>query len=547
MYFIISFFFFFFSLLGVLISLIMSMTSSIYMSFWEFIFFNSFKMEYLILFDWISVMFMSVVFMIFSMIMVYSYDYMSGYLFNMRFIMLMGLFLLSMIFMILSPNLISIMLGWDGLGLISYSLIILNQNKISYNSGMITLMMNRVGDIFLLVLIGFFLKNGSWNIIEFYKDSFLMMFLVIVMSKSAQYPFSIWLPLAMTAPTPVSALVHSSTLVTAGVYFLMRGIELMEEWMLGGLMILSLFTMFYSSLMANFENDMKKVVALSTLSQLGLMMFILCFKHKILCFFHLVTHAFFKSLLFMCVGYIMHLMMGFQDIRYMKFLHKINPMLLMMMIYSLLSMCGFFFLSGFYSKDLILEYFFMSKVSYFYLIIFYVSCMFTVSYSLRLIILMLMGNTKNLIMMSLTDYNMKLYSMIVLWLMSLILGSLMGWMFISGKVIIIFGWEKMMILMILVLGMIFLGVVIKLSNTMLFPKSYYFVSSMWFLDLILNIYVNKVVNYMKLEFMFFEKGWGEYMLINWVNEFEKIVFYMNFLIKKVAFILLIFVIIMLFY
>nr|AZL93367.1 NADH dehydrogenase subunit 5 [Parevania sp. ZJUH_2016024] len=545
MYYIISFFFFFLSLWGILVSLIMSMTSSIYMSFWEFIFLNSFKMEFLILFDWISVMFMSVVFLIFSMIMVYSYDYMSGYLFNMRFLMLMGLFLLSMIFMIMSPNLISIMLGWDGLGLISYSLIILNQNKISYNSGMVTLMMNRVGDIFLLILIGLFLKNGGWNIIEFYKDKFLMMFLIIVMSKSAQYPFSIWLPLAMTAPTPVSALVHSSTLVTAGVYFLMRGIELLEEWMLGWLMILSLFTMFYSSLMANFENDIKKIVALSTLSQLGLMMFILCFKYKILCFFHLVTHAFFKSLLFMCVGYIMHLMMGFQDIRCMKFLHKINPMVLMMMIYSLLSMCGFFFLSGFYSKDLILEYFFMSKISYFYLIIFYISCMFTVSYSFRLIILMLMGNSKNFSIMSLIDYNMKLCSMIVLWLMSLILGSLMSWMFISGKVMILFGWEKKVILMILILGVIFLGLVTKLEDKMLFSKMYYFISSMWFLDLILSIYINKVVNYLKLEFMFFEKGWGEYMLINWVNELNKIMFFMSFMMKKVGFILLIFVIVML--
>lgn len=185
--------------------------------------------------------------------------------------------------------------------------------------------------------------------------------ILAAITKRAQIPFSAWLPAAMAAPTPVSALVHSSTLVTAGVYLLIRFSEVIGVNMF--LMYVSVFTIILSGVGANFEIDLKKIIALSTLSQLGVIIITLSLGLVELTFFHLISHALFKSLLFLCAGAYIHRYGDIQDIRFLGGVGKIFPLTSFLFIGCSLSLCGFPFLSGFYSKDLILESYFIGSIN----------------------------------------------------------------------------------------------------------------------------------------------------------------------------------------
>jgi NADH-ubiquinone oxidoreductase chain 5 len=186
----------------------------------------------------------------------------------------------------------------------------------------------------------------------------------------------------MAAPTPVSALVHSSTLVTAGVYLLIRFNYIMGHN--NFLFFIGVFTIFISGLGANFEMDLKKIIALSTLRQLGLIIMTLSLGFREYAFFHLITHAIFKSLLFLCAGVFIHSMGDLQDIRSMGGLIISCPATSFYFICSSLALCGFPFLSGFYSKDIILELVFMSKINIFIFLIIFIATMLTLTYSIRL-------------------------------------------------------------------------------------------------------------------------------------------------------------------
>ena len=180
--------------------------------------------------------------------------------------------------------------------------------------------------------------------------------ILAAMTKSAQIPFSAWLPAAMAAPTPVSALVHSSTLVTAGVYLLIRFREVVNNIYAGKLLLLlSGLTIFMAGVGANYEYDLKKIIALSTLSQLGLIMMILSMGYATLAYFHLLAHALFKALLFLCAGAIIHGIGDIQDIRCIGRLVGQMPLTLSCLNVANFALCGLPFLAGFYSKDLILE------------------------------------------------------------------------------------------------------------------------------------------------------------------------------------------------
>lgn len=210
--------------------------------------------------------------------------------------------------------------------------------------------------------------------------------MIAAFTKSAQIPFSSWLPAAMAAPTPVSSLVHSSTLVTAGVYLLIRFNRRFSENIIKFILVLSLLTIFISGLGANFEFDLKKIIALSTLSQLGIIIRILAIGSFDLAFFHLLTHALFKALLFICAGSIIHNFNSCQDIRFMGSVSKIIPLTRVYFNICNLSLCGLPFLSGFYSKDLIIERFSILNINIFVYVIFYLSIGLTVCYSFRLLI-----------------------------------------------------------------------------------------------------------------------------------------------------------------
>nr|YP_009935564.1 NADH dehydrogenase subunit 5 [Omosita colon]QNS37169.1 NADH dehydrogenase subunit 5 [Omosita colon]QVG61293.1 NADH dehydrogenase subunit 5 [Omosita colon] len=487
---------------------------------------NSSLVEMVILFDWMSLLFMSFVLFISSMVIFYSEEYMLGDLYLNRFIMLVIMFVMSMMFLIISPNLISILLGWDGLGLVSYCLVIYYQNEKSYNAGMLTALTNRIGDVMLLMSIAWMLNFGSWNYIyylDFYKNDYIMqlisyMVIIAAMTKSAQIPFSSWLPAAMAAPTPVSSLVHSSTLVTAGVYLLIRFNFSFSENMMYLLLFFSSLTMFMSGLGANFEFDLKKIIALSTLSQLGLMMSILSLGEYNLAFFHLLTHALFKALLFMCAGNIIHNMNNNQDIRYMGGLINHMPLTCTFLNICNFSLCGLPFLSGFYSKDLIVEVMSMQYLNMFIYIIFYISIGLTVCYSFRLTYYTMSGDMNYMSMNCLSESSFKmLKGMGGLIFFVVIMGSVLSWLMFSTPYFICLPWLfKMMTLIMIMFGM-FIGYEISKFKIYYMNKSlnYYilslFFSLMWNMPIIstfgVNYYPLMLGNiYLKS----FDQGWYEY-------------------------------------
>nr|WHL46847.1 NADH dehydrogenase subunit 5 [Aphaenomurus interpositus] len=429
----ISFMLLMFSLVSLFFSFLLLLNYKTLFIEWEVFSMNSFLVVMTLLFDWMSLMFMSLVMFISSMVLFYSNFYMGSDKNVYRFIMLVYLFVLSMLLLIISPNMISILLGWDGLGLVSYCLVIYYQNEKSANAGMLTVLSNRVGDLAILLSISWMLNFGSWNFYYFqyftdFDGLMFIMFMVILaaMTKSAQIPFSAWLPAAMAAPTPVSSLVHSSTLVTAGVYLLIRFNELLG--LNKFLFFISVMTMLMSGISANFEMDLKKIIALSTLSQLGVMMMTLSLGFYELSFFHLLSHALFKSLLFLCAGVMIHGMGDIQDVRYMGGVSLNLPVVSIYFMGSSLSLCGFPFLSGFYSKDLILEIYFMGSLNYLMMILIYFSMMLTLLYSFRLIYYMYFKNLTMKMMVQLSEVSGMYFPMMFLFIFSVVGGSLMKWL-----------------------------------------------------------------------------------------------------------------------
>ena len=345
-----------------------------------------------ILLDFIACFFLSVVFLISSCVVWYRRAYISRDINADRFILIVLGFVVSMALLITSPNIFSVLLGWDGLGLISYCLVVYYPTPKSSRAGMLTVISNRIGDVCILVTIGLFVSIGDfvfplWVICSLQENQSSVLgplIIVAAITKRAQVPFSAWLPAAMAAPTPVSALVHSSTLVTAGVYLLIR-FSIGSDYQCFPLLVrISTLTIFFSGLVALFEYDLKKIIALSTLSQLGVMIFSISLGLPYIAFFHLLTHALFKALLFLCAGACIHQVGGPQDLRFFGILVKNSPLIISSINLANLSLCGIPFLSGFYSKDLIVEYAAQGSWNLFIVFIIFISLGITVAYSTRL-------------------------------------------------------------------------------------------------------------------------------------------------------------------
>nr|UPL65747.1 NADH dehydrogenase subunit 5 [Notobitus elongatus] len=492
---------------------------------WEFLSLNSSMIGMTLLLDWMSLLFMGSVLLISSMVIYYSEDYMMSDTNKIRFLILVLLFIVSMMFMIISPNLISILIGWDGLGLVSYCLVIYFNNYKSYNAGMLTILTNRIGDVAILIGIAWLFNNGSWHYLyyNFYFDywSYILCLLIIIaaFTKSAQIPFSSWLPAAMAAPTPVSALVHSSTLVTAGVYLLIRFSDLLFQFNLSFFLLLSMLTMFMSGLGANFEYDLKSIIALSTLSQLGLMMSILFMGYSVIAFFHLLAHAFFKALLFLCAGLIIHCMNDSQDIRHMGMLVNQLPYTSTCFGIANMSLCGLPFLSGFYSKDLVLETMTFTYFNLFIYLLFFISVGLTVSYSMRLIYYCMSSYTG---LLSFNNYNesfIMMRSMIFLVFMGVFGGSLLSWLIFPFPSLLLMPLEcKLAPMFFVMLG----GWVGYELSFMFMSESIFglnmnlvtiFFGSMWFMPNFSTymLYSKSFIltnNY--IDFM--DMGWGEYIM-----------------------------------
>nr|YP_010241762.1 NADH dehydrogenase subunit 5 [Tridentarius dentatus]QTI82450.1 NADH dehydrogenase subunit 5 [Tridentarius dentatus] len=368
---------------------------------WTILQISSCSMTFIVILDSISLSFSNTVCLISGCVMLFSSSYMAHDPFLKRFTWLVMLFVMSMNLLVFIPSLPALLLGWDGLGIVSFALVIYYQNAKSLAAGMLTVLANRIGDVMILISIGLLVLQGHWNILLMwdFHMSFMVMITITVaaMTKSAQIPFSSWLPAAMAAPTPVSALVHSSTLVTAGVFLVIRFFPFLStsKAFLSSLLFISVLTLLMAGLGANFENDLKKVIALSTLSQLGVMMMSLGMNMPYLALFHLYTHALFKALLFLCAGTIIHNSSNSQDIRSMGMIFSQAPLTVSCMNVANLSLCGAPFLSGFYSKDLILEVALFDPTNLIMVLLIFLATGMTAAYSLRLSFCSLWGSVKS--------------------------------------------------------------------------------------------------------------------------------------------------------
>lgn len=349
-------------------------------------------LEFTVYLDWIRLIFLSVVSLVSFLVLFYRYYYIGIDKQFYRFYILVILFISSIVLLIISPNIFRLLLGWDGLGLVSYALVSYYQNQKRANSGVLTVLINRLGDVFILFALCTILNHRrarAFAVRELDSGIKPLIFMLIFIggaTKRAQVPFSSWLPAAIAAPTPVSSLVHSSTLVTAGIYLFFRFNLDSKDLIIKVILIISLITLVLRRVSGITEIDLKKVVALSTLSQLGIMLRALGVGAPLFCFFHLRLHAFFKSLIFLCVGILIHSISS-QDSR--KYTININriPVVVVILNISSLSLRGAPFFSGFVSKDYILDSFYFSSLSALSMGIIILRLGLTGVYSFRLLIL----------------------------------------------------------------------------------------------------------------------------------------------------------------
>lgn len=327
----------------------------------------------------------------------YRIRYIRGEKFQDRFFLLLILFVLSMFLLVFRANLFMLIIGWDGLGVTSFLLVVYFQNKVSFNAGIITILTNRVGDVLIIRGMALLMSRISWSIFLIPKlgggtttPVFFLIITLAAFTKRAQIPFSRWLPAAIAAPTPVSSLVHSSTLVTAGVFLLIRFKELIVfKCPLAGNLILvaGTATIIIAGVSGLWENDLKKIVALSTLRQLGLIISCLGAGAVKIAFCHLLIHAYFKALLFMATGRLIHSSLGYQDLRTISLPGAHSPITSRIVLVTNFSLMGLPFIRAFYSKDHFLEIC-MSRIINRYIMLFFLAgVMLTTLYSTRFLVL----------------------------------------------------------------------------------------------------------------------------------------------------------------
>jgi len=371
---------------------------------------GSLEVSYKLVIDPLSITFGTLISFITLLILIYSYDYLYEDPHLVKFFAYLSFFSFSMSCLVFSGNYFILFLGWEAVGLASYLLINFWSTRNQANqAAMKAIIFNRIGDIMLITAIGLmsymfnsfdfeelelFIPAYSLTTIDLFSFSFSITELIACFlflaaaAKSAQLFLHPWLPDAMEGPTPVSALLHSATMVTAGVFLLLRSSTIFSHAPMISLLVacIGLITANLSSLTGIMQYDIKRIIAFSTCSQLGFMMFAAGLGNYTYALYHLVNHAFFKALLFLCAGSIIHAI-GDQDIRRMGALFKALPITYSAMLLASLSLIGFPFLSGFYSKDFLLEatYNVFGSFSYVVYLISAISTSISSFYSFRLL------------------------------------------------------------------------------------------------------------------------------------------------------------------
>ncbi len=357
---------------------------------WVLINVNSTNFDLMLIIDIYSNRFVFTVILISFSVFNFSADYIISDKFNNRFHLILLIFVISMVILIFSPRILSALIGWDGLGVRSFILVIYYFNTKSLNAGLITALVNRLGDRLLILRLVILIKYLDYSFFWYTKiwDNFYLVLLIIVarITKRAQIPFSAWLPAAMAAPTPVSSLVHSSTLVTAGVYLIIRHGELYFKIINVFLAFVGSITMLIARLSALREIDIKKIIALSTLRQLGIIVLALGVGNWLIRFIHLLTHAFFKALLFIRAGNIIHSNNRYQNMKMRGSTRLYMPLSYSSNIICRLRLAGIPFISAFFSKEPIIEIANERWVGNFIYWIIILGIRLTIIYSLRLVI-----------------------------------------------------------------------------------------------------------------------------------------------------------------
>ena len=390
---------------------------------------RSIRFNLLIIFDTVSVLFISTVLLISGCVFIYSSSYMIIDIVRNRFVIIVIMFVLSIALLIFRPRIVRLLLGWDGLGVRSYLLVCYYRREKRYNARILTAITNRVGDVGILLLISLCVSLGlfDFSLTGFSNYTYpwpVLLVLITAITKSAQIPFSAWLPAAIAAPTPVSALVHSSTLVTAGVYLIIRfNFRSRNELNLVVIISISCITMIIAGLSATIELDIKKVIALSTLSQLGVIVFTLSIGFVAQRFFHLIRHAYFKAIIFIGAGALIHRMGDYQDIRKIGVSPTSIIFIWSALLIASLRLIGIPFISGFYSKDLIIEIILINNINLAGLMIMIVATFITALYSMRVLLLVFKSFTKGERFLLISDCHDRIWVGIILLILPRILGG----------------------------------------------------------------------------------------------------------------------------
>lgn len=415
-----------------------------------------------LLLDPTGLIYRAVVLFISSNVLRFSKFYIKEDPFINRFTILVLLFIISINFLIFIPHFIALLLGWDGLGITSFILVVYYQSSKSLGAGIITALTNRIGDVIILISIALCLDQGHWNILHMWNSvnaPYQIIFITVAAcTKSAQIPFSRWLPAAIAAPTPVSALVHSSTLVTGGVFLLIRFFPFLDSfWIFKPLILfIGVSTTIMAGIRATIECDIKKIIALSTLSQLGVIITALGLGLPNLATFHIITHALFKALLFICAGEIIANHNHAQDLRWIGNLVKRAPITSTCILAANFALCGLPFIAGFYSKDLILETIITSRFNLTITSLGIFAVTLTSFYSLRFSYIILWGPQTHFPTKTMSEPIYCVTPILLISITSVLGGSLIFWLIPNVYIVHpLATTPKFMVLSIIILGLLF--------------------------------------------------------------------------------------------